>query len=334
VWRLTAAAFVAAAAVAARAQAPPPPTGPDYVFLDTLKTGTMAKELDAAGRDGFVVHSASMLCLLLQRTDAGPHTYRLVATTRESTLEQELDDLGAQGFHVVPQSVMEFAGEWLVVLEQQSAGGRFAYDVVKGDDQVEVKLNALRRQGGSLLGVVGKPPGQMRLLPSNPSPVLIVERAVGAAESGGSDRQYRIASTQKSSSLLKEVAELAAQGFRPIGAGHMTIVMERDPGAAPEKVEYQMVGVMRLGTLEREVNALAATGFRVAPRAAFVRENGELVVFLRRPAGIAVPYQYTFLRADSATIDAELRRHAGEGRVPVGLLGGQLVVLERRMADD
>jgi hypothetical protein len=317
--------LAASGAWLASAQPPPPP---EYLFLDTVSTGAMTKNLEAAGRQGFVIHSASSLSMLLKRGEPTPRVYRLVSTTRETTLAKELNDLGAQAFRIVPSSVMEFAGEWVMALEQQPPGARFVYDVVKGDDQVEGKLNALRRQGGVLVGVVGKPPGEFRLTPSNPPPVLIVERAEGApAGAAVTDYRIRIASTQKSSTLFKEVTALAAEGFRPIGSGFMTVVMERAPQTTPDPFEYKMVAATRRGTVDRELNDLASTGFRVMPKAVFIRQS-EVVIFLRRTPGTTSSFHYILLEAKK-TIDADLRQHAAEGYIPVGLVGGRVVILER-----
>ncbi len=328
VWWVLLLGLVTSGAWPANAQPAPLPKDPEYLFLDNISTGTMAKQLEAAGLQGFVIHSASQLSMLLKRGEPTPRIYKLVATTRESTLAKELNELGAQGFRVVQSSVMEFGSEFVMALEQQPQGGRFLYDVVKGDDQVEGKLNALRRKGGVLIGVVGKQPSEFRLTPSNPSPVLIVERAEGPApEAAVADLQYRIASTQKSSTLLKEVTALAAEGFRPIGSGFMTVVMERAPEATPDRVEYQMVAATRRGTVDRELNDLASTGYRLIPKAVFARQS-EVVIFLRRTPGATESFHYILLEAKK-TIDADLQQRAAEGYVPVCVLAGRFVVLER-----
>ncbi len=312
----------------AQEPAKPAPSAPEYLFLNHRSTGAMAKELEAAGRQGFVIHSASFQSMLMKRGEPTPRVYRLVATTRESTLTKELNALGAQSFRIVPFSVMQFADEWVVALEQQPQGGRFTYDVVKGDDQLEGKLNALRRQGGILVGVAGKLPGQLSM--TAPPPVLIVERAEGTApEAAVADHRYRVALTATSSGLQKDVTALAAKGYEPIGSGsYLTIVMEHAPEATRGAYDCQMVAAKRLKTVEQELNDLGSTGYRAIPKA-MLAYGIEPVIFLGRTPGATDSFHYTLLKADSKTIDADLRRQAAEGYAPVGLIGGGLLILER-----
>lgn len=84
-----------------------------YKLLATSKTGTMQKELQEAGDEGFdyrgqtVFESAFGGCevgVILERDKSKPAvriTYRVLATSRTSTMEKELKEVGAAGFHLL-----------------------------------------------------------------------------------------------------------------------------------------------------------------------------------------------------------------------------------------
>lgn len=101
-----------------------------YRLLATNRTSTMEKELQAASEAGFeyraqtVFNSAfggdEVVCILERDKDAGDARgqYRLVATTKTSTLEKELADAGAAGYQVLGMTVAKTAlgGKELVAI--------------------------------------------------------------------------------------------------------------------------------------------------------------------------------------------------------------------------
>lgn len=101
-----------------------------YKLLATSRTSTMEKELQAAAEAGFeyraqtVFNSAfggeEVVCILERDKDAGEARgqYRLVATTKTSTLEKELVDAGAAGYQVLGMTVAKTAlgGKELVAI--------------------------------------------------------------------------------------------------------------------------------------------------------------------------------------------------------------------------
>jgi hypothetical protein len=320
-------------------QAQSPPIAPDqqYLLLDTYKMSTfgasrnptLQKELDAAGQQGFAIQFSSANNILLKRDGTSPHVYRLVTTAIDSTPEQELTTLGRQGFRLVAASILQFANEWVMAVEKQPGEARYTYSVVKGDDAVDANLNALRREGGRVVGILGRPPGEWQF--STPKPVFIVEKGAGAATDTGADRQYRVLSTQKTSTLQKEIVQAGNEGFRPIGTGYSTIVVERDPATEPPRVEYRLVSAKRLGTIEKEVNELAERGFRVLPQASFNMSFagiGEAIFVLGRTPGVGDRYHYGFIETKKDTIDDELRKAGADGHAPVRMFGS-LIITEK-----
>ena len=101
-----------------------------YKLLGTSKTSTMEKELQAAADQGFEYRAHTVfktafagdevVCILERDADREPRQvrYRLLATSKTSTLEKELQQVGAAGFEVLGVTVAKtaFGGKELVAL--------------------------------------------------------------------------------------------------------------------------------------------------------------------------------------------------------------------------
>ena len=119
--------------------------GPDqrYLLLATTETSTMQQELDEAASQGFRVvvgspASGKEMALLLERVAQPPdiYTYQLLATTRTSTLEKELNKAASEGFRLLPSTMIakdRILGpeEIVVVMEQgPNATKRYSYKLL------------------------------------------------------------------------------------------------------------------------------------------------------------------------------------------------------------
>jgi hypothetical protein len=88
-----------------------------YRLLATSRTSTMQKELQAAAEVGFeyrgqtvfetLMGGKEVVCILERDGERKGSTssYRLLATSRTSTLEREINDAGAQGFELLGMTV-------------------------------------------------------------------------------------------------------------------------------------------------------------------------------------------------------------------------------------
>jgi hypothetical protein len=126
----------------------------DYRVLATTRTSTMEKELNEAAGEGYVFggvmggETASggeqvvvVMTRKLNTPAAGRRTYKLLATSRTSTMQKELDRAGAEGFDYCGQTVFKsaFGGrEVSVILERDPASTHH---------KVEYKLLATSRTG-------------------------------------------------------------------------------------------------------------------------------------------------------------------------------------------
>ena len=105
-----------------------------YRVLATSKTSTMQKELQAAADEGYVFVGQTLfestfggreVAVILERDKDRPvakHEYRLIATSKTSTLQKELDQLGAAGYEAVAMTVGQTAmgGAEIVVIARKA----------------------------------------------------------------------------------------------------------------------------------------------------------------------------------------------------------------------
>ncbi len=141
-----------------------------YRVLATSKTSTMQKEMQEAGEAGFrfaavmggdTSFGGKEVVVLMQKAAAPARLeYRLLATSKTSTMQKELQEAGDAGFELVGQTVFE-----------------------------------------SLFG--GK------------EVTAILERDPSATST--QKYEYKLVATKRTSTLQKELLEVGEQGFRAIG---------------------------------------------------------------------------------------------------------------------
>jgi hypothetical protein len=104
-----------------------------YKLLATARTSTMERELQAAADTGFVYRDQTVfkstfggdevVCILERDKDGEvqPSHYRLLATSKTSTLQKELLEVGAAGYQVLGMTVAKTAigGKELVAITRR-----------------------------------------------------------------------------------------------------------------------------------------------------------------------------------------------------------------------
>ena len=88
-----------------------------FLLLATARTGTMQRELDEAAAAGYRILTGSPtsgfeMALVLEKVATPPHTYKylLLATTLTGTMQRELDEAAAEGFRLLPATMISKAG--------------------------------------------------------------------------------------------------------------------------------------------------------------------------------------------------------------------------------
>jgi hypothetical protein len=145
----------------------------DFRVLATNKTSTMEKELNAAAAEGYVfagvmggesAFGGSEVIAVVKRNANAPtagRKYKLVATSKTSTMEKELNQAGEEGFAYCGQTVFSstFGGrEVAVILEMNpdSKAGRIQYKLAATSktSTMQKELNQAGETGFAFLGVV------------------------------------------------------------------------------------------------------------------------------------------------------------------------------------
>jgi hypothetical protein len=104
-----------------------------YKLLAANKTSTLEKEMQAAGQEGFEYKGQTVfesafggreVSLIMERDKAAPAkriTYKLLATSKTSTMQKELSEAGAAGFDLLGMTVSKtaFGGSEVVCVMRQ-----------------------------------------------------------------------------------------------------------------------------------------------------------------------------------------------------------------------
>ena len=341
--------MVAASGIGVQGQAPATPETwlfietPRIGWRDALKEATASGStqiakvrtaLIAAGEQGyqvrFVARFSASLSMLLKHEGAGPRTYRLVAAGGQEQLLKELNDAGAQGFRLVPEGAKifnqhqeRFHEQWIAVLERSAEGARFTYTVIEGADAAaERALGEATGRGAALVATVGTEPG----FSLSPKPTMFLEepQAGGTAASASAAPTFRIVSAVKTSTLEKEVCQVAAEGFRARASGLLSVIMARPSEATPGPAEYKLIATVRVSTSSRELASAGAAGFRIA----LTPVSNEAVFLMERAPGASEKVEYSVATLASNTASRVLERATGEGYRVAAVLG-DFAVLER-----
>jgi hypothetical protein len=280
-----------------------------FMMIDTTRLGTLQTELAVAGQKGFAVVASGDFSVVLQQDGKGPRTYQVVAPDDSKLLSQQLSSAGADGFRVVRPGVWKLGGRIAVILERQPDGSRFAYDVVDVDDK-----------GAQASGGVRASSVESR---------VIMERRQDVHEAAAASIEYRKVSASRPGTLENNIVSAAAGGFRVVGAGKMSVVMERNPAVPTPSTEYRVLAVARLPTLRREIQAAAAEGFEIA---AIPTRDNEFVAVLERPSGTVRKLDYVVEEVGEKNVDQKLRALAMDGYVIDRISGITTLAFARRPA--
>lgn len=143
----------------------------EYKLLATNKTSTMQKEMNQATDAGFrfagamggdtAVGGSEVVSVMVRHPDARPqHEYRLLATTKTSTMQKEMQEAGDAGFEYRAQTVFEsmFGGDEVVVIlerDREATPARFEYRLLatKKTSTMQKELLEVGQAGFDFVGV-------------------------------------------------------------------------------------------------------------------------------------------------------------------------------------
>ena len=193
--------------------------------------------------------------------------YIVLSTARTKTLRAELDSALAQGYGLVAGDP---SGK-ILVLEKRAASDQRKYQV---SDNIYQTIKKNEYKG-------------YRVLPwsfsdSHGSWAAMLE----SLTEGEPQPEYKLASTVYTRNLQKDITEASAGGYRAIamaGLEGQGALLEKMPGATTASASYELLATKKISTMEKEIAASAAKGFKVI--AATGAGNEILVLMESLPEG-------------------------------------------------
>lgn len=154
------------------------------------------------------------------------------------------------------------------------------------------------------------------------------------------DQTYLILSTKRIQTMEKELDAVAAKGFRvmysaPTAALDMALLLENVKKENRGNYSYKILATSRIQTMEKEVNELAAQGYRLLPRTIIFKQGfvtGELVMLMERAPDSDKKYNYKLITAGKETkMHKKIDESLADGYTPITMmtLGVHVVVMEK-----
>ncbi len=166
--------------------------------------------------------------------------------------------------------------------------------------------------------------------------------------------QYVLLATQKTSTMDKEINQLAKEGYRfagvmggetAFGGNETLVIMERPLGTpARERYRYKLLATQKTSTMQKELKQFGDAGYEYKGQTVFESAFGgqEVVCILERDLELKeVPvYEYKLLATKkTSTMQKELSEVAAQGFQFVGITvaetafgGKEVVTITRRAA--
>ena len=164
-------------------------------------------------------------CVAVKAQDTENLQYKLLATTRTSTMQKEINETAAQGYRIIvgaPTSGSEMA---LFLAKEGTVAQPYQY-----------KLLATTRTGTMQKELNEAAEGGYRLIPStmiakagflSAEIVMVLEKSPNSTQR----YEYKLLATSRTSTLQKEVTEAKNEGYLIVGMvsrGEHMVVMERE----------------------------------------------------------------------------------------------------------
>ena len=159
---------------------------------------------------------AALLCLCVATPAlAQARSYKILATSKTSTMQKEMQAAGDAGYKFVAVMGGETAigGKEVVVLVEKSPDDKNLYSYrLLATNKTSTMQKELQEAGDAGFHAVGQTVFESMF--GGEETVAIVEKSSGAPS--GSRYEYKLVATNKTSTLEKELKELADQGFQAI----------------------------------------------------------------------------------------------------------------------
>lgn len=145
-------------------------------------------------------------------------TYRVLATNRTSTMQAEMREAGDAGFRFVAAMGGETAvgGNEVVVLMEKAPAATARYDyLVLATNRTSTLQKELQQASDAGYEVVGQTVFQSSF--GGRETAALLQRTQGEGNAPAVRYEYKLAATSRTSTLQRELQELADQGFEATG---------------------------------------------------------------------------------------------------------------------
>lgn len=160
--------------------------------------------------------AALVLAAFVPSAFAQGFTYRVLATNKTSTMQNEMQEAGDAGFRFVAAMGGETAigGKEVVVLMEKAPEDTARYEYrVQATTKTSTLQKELQEAGDAGFQVVGQTVFESTF--GGRETAALLQRTTGAARFD--KHEYKLAATSKTSTMQKDLQELADQGFRAVG---------------------------------------------------------------------------------------------------------------------
>jgi hypothetical protein len=124
---------------------------------------------------------------------------------------------------------------------------------------------------------------------------VVVVMAKDASAEATPRRRYKLLATSKTATMQKEMQQAADESFEfrgqtvfesAFGGREVSVIMERDLGAAPRRDQYRLLATSRTATMQKELREAGEAGFSLVGMTVAKTAMGgnEVVCILKRPA--------------------------------------------------
>ncbi len=156
------------------------------------------------------------LCTPPSAAEAQTASYRVLATSKTSTMQKEMQEAGDAGYRFVAAMGGDTAigGKEVVVLMEKTPANANRYEYrVLATNKTSTLQKELQEAADAGFHVVGQTVFESTF--GGKETAALLQRAEGAASADRFD--YKLVATSKTSTLQKELQELADQGFSAVG---------------------------------------------------------------------------------------------------------------------
>lgn len=300
----------------------------DYRLLDCRRTAELEKEIEQAASEGY---RASLLVksvlvgneiIAVMTREAGQNSgrrfqYRLVATSKTSTAEKEMNQAAAEGFYYKASTVQSttFGGAQTVFLMEK--------ELASPPSSLELKLLAATRTNTI----------REELQAATNQGFRVEDIVYGATAWGGAEtivilsRPRGVTTARYQYQILDSTPTTVEPGFvfKGVGSGFKSdfYVMEKDLSHPADKVEYKVYSAMSLSKIDENLRAALQEGFRCVGVYNLSTSGGlgfRNSIFMMAKGGTAAGnWEQQFIHASSTSrFQQELSNWAAQGYELVG----------------